>query len=134
MMHRFMLDTNVVSHVLRHPHGPAAGRFRAFGRGELCVSVIVAMELRFGAAKLGSQRLTAQIEAAASLCDILALDDSAIDIYATLRTALERAGTPIGPLDTLIAAHALALDLPLVTDNIREFSRVPNLRIENWLD
>jgi tRNA(fMet)-specific endonuclease VapC len=133
-MHRFMLDTNVVSHVLRHPDGPAARRFRAFGQGELCVSVIVAMELRFGAAKLGSPRLTAQIETAASLYDVLALDASAVDIYATLRTTLERAGTPIGPLDTLIAAHALALDLPLVTDNIREFSRVPNLKIENWLD
>lgn len=133
-MHRFMLDTNVVSHVLRHPDGPAARRFRLFGRGELCVSVIVAMELRFGAAKLGSPRLTAQIETAASLYDVLALDASAVDIYAALRTTLERAGTPIGPLDTLIAAHALALDLTLVTANVGEFSRVPNLKIENWLD
>ena len=92
------------------------------------------MELRFGAEKLVSQRLAEQIAIAASLYDILPLDAGAIGFYATLRAGLERAGTPIGALDTLIAAHALTLDLTLVTDNIREFSRVPNLRVENWLD
>jgi len=129
-----MLDTNVVSHVLRYPHAAAARKFRTFGNGELCISVIVALELRFGAIKLASQRLLEQIDMAATFYDILPFDAAMISPYAAIRTALERAGTPIGPLDTLIAAHALALDLPLVTDNIREFSRVPDLRVENWLD
>ena len=134
MTHHYMLDTNVVSNVLRYPNGAAARKFRSFDKGALSISVIVAMELRFGAEKLGSQRLAEQIAIAASLYDILPLDAGAIGFYATLRAGLERAGTPIGALDTLIAAHALALDLTLVTDNIREFSRVPNLRVENWLD
>ena len=75
-----------------------------------------------------------QIETAASLYDIMPLDHAVLSPYARIRVALEQAGTPIGPLETLISAHALALDLTLVTDNVREFSRVPDLRVENWLD
>ncbi len=134
MTYRYMLDTNIVSHVLRHPDGGAAARFRAFSRGELCISVVVALELRFGAEKIGSQRLLNQITAAATLYNIVPLDAGVADTYSVVRVALEKSGTPIGPLDTLIAAHALSLDLPLVTANIREFSRVPGLRVENWLD
>lgn len=134
MTHRYMLDTNIVSHVLRRPESSAAALFRQFRPGELCISIIVALELRFGAERIGSRRLIEQIEAAANLYDILPLDIGSAVAYAQTRAALERAGTPIGPLDTFIAAHALSLDLPLVTANIREFSRVPGLRVENWLD
>ncbi len=134
MTHRYMLDTNIVSHVLRRPDSAVGNKFRTFGVGELCISIIGAMELRFGAEKLGAERLLRQIEAAARLYDVLPLQKDVIADYTKMRTALERAGTPIGPLDTLIAAHALALDVTLVTDNVREFSRVPGLRIENWLD
>jgi tRNA(fMet)-specific endonuclease VapC len=134
MTHRYMLDTNIVSHVLRWPSSNAASRFRAFQPGELCISVIVACELRFGAEKVGSDRLLRQIEAAATLYDVLPLDAGVAESYAKLRVALERAGTPIGPMDQLIAAHALSLGATLVTDNVREFSRVADLHVENWLD
>jgi len=129
-----MLDTNIVSNVLRWPNGRAGVRIRTFARGELCISAIVAAELQFGAVKIGSQRLADQLRAAARLYDILPLDQGMVGAYGQLRTHLERAGTPIGPLDTLIAAHALTLDLTLVTANVREFTRVPGLRVENWLD
>lgn len=133
MTHNYMLDTNVVSNVLRYPTGAAALRLRSCRKGELSISAIVAAELQFGAAKIGSSRLVAQLAQAATLYDVLPFDISAIQIYGELRAGLERAGTPIGPLDTLIAAHALALDLTLVTANVREFSRVSGLRLENWL-
>lgn len=74
------------------------------------------------------------MNAASTLFDTLPLDDAVISHYCATRLALERIGKPIGPNDLFIAAHALALDLPLVTDNLREFSRVPGLRVENWLD
>lgn len=134
MTFRAMLDTNIVSNALRFPHGLAADRMTLDGELPICVSSIVAAELRFGARKLGSDRLDRQVEGILRTVQVLPFDKDAAAHYADLRTALERAGTPIGPLDMLIAAHALSLDLTLVTDNVREFSRVPNLRVENWLD
>lgn len=129
-----MLDTNIVSNMLRYPFGPAASRFLGFAKGQLSISLITEAELQFGAVKIGSARLLEQLKVAATLYDVLPLDRRAVESYARLRADLERVGTPIGPLDTLIAAHALSLDLILVTDNVREFSRVPGLRVENWLD
>lgn len=117
-----MLDTNVVSHALRNPHGSAATRFLTYKPGELCISVIVQAELRFGAAKIGSQRLMQQLDGAARLYDVLPLSVEVVDYYSNVRVALERAGTPIGANDLFIAAHALSLDVPLVTANVGEFS------------
>lgn len=134
MIYRAMLDTNVVSNALRFPNGKAAARMTEAGQAPVCVSVVVAAELYFGARKVGSDKLHAQIKGILETMDVLSIDEPVAHEYAEMRAYLERAGTPIGPYDLLIAAHALALDLTLVTDNIREFSRVPNLRVENWLD
>lgn len=130
-----MLDTNIVSDFVRNPRGRVAARINARGdTDDLGLSVIVASELRYGAARLGSPRLTDQVERTLAFFAVLPLEKPADIAYASIRFALEAAGTPIGSNDLWIAAHALSLDLTLVTANIREFSRVPNLRVENWLD
>ena len=102
-------------------------------RGEFGISIIVACELRYGAARRRSARLTSQLEAVLEGIDILPLDERADRHYAEIRTDLERIGRPIGNNDLLIAAHARALEATLVTHNTGEFSRVPGLAIENWL-
>jgi tRNA(fMet)-specific endonuclease VapC len=129
----FLLDTNIVSELVRHPHGPIAARIAAVGQDQVCTSIIVAAELRYGAAKRGSQRLSAQLDMVLGALDILAFEPPADRIYGELRVALERAGTPIGGNDLLIAAQGLALGHVVVTGNEREFARVADLRIENWL-
>jgi tRNA(fMet)-specific endonuclease VapC len=96
-------------------------------------SVIVACELRYGAAKRGSRRLTRQVEAVLGAMTIRPLESDIERVYASIRVALEKKGTPIGAHDMLIAAHARALDAVCVTDNVAEFRRVPALRVENWL-
>ncbi|MCL1464160.1 PIN domain-containing protein [Argonema galeatum] len=99
----------------------------------MCTSIIVVCELRFGAAKSGSLRLIQQLERIFEVLPILSLDSPVDRHYAAIRRHLEQAGTPISPNDLLIAAHALALNLTLVTANVREFGRVPALSLENWL-
>ena len=130
---RFLLDTNIVSNLIRDPQGRIAERIKIVGEREICTSIIVAAELRYGAAKKGSQRLTAQVEAVLAAIDILPFDSPADEIYGSIRTQLESAGTPIGGNDLIIAAQAVTLDLTLVSDNEREFARVAGLRVENWL-
>ena len=103
------------------------------GEANIRTSIVVAAELRFGAAKKGSQRLTTQLEAILAVMEVLPLGPPVDQIYGWLRAKLESAGMPIGGNDMLIAAHALASDCVLVTDNEREFSRVEGLSIENWL-
>ncbi len=132
-MERYLLDTNILSNAIRDPKGRIAVRIAQTGQLATCTSIIVAAELRFGAAKRGSPRLTARVAELLDTIDVVAFEPPADTVYADLRARLERAGSPIGANDLLIAAHALALDLTLVTANEREFSRVPDLRIENWL-
>ena len=134
MAHRFLLDTNIVSDVARFPQGVVADRIAEVGERHVCTSIVVAAELRYGAARRGSERLGERIEAVLSALAVLAFDDPADRYYAELRTHLERRGTPIGPNDMLIAAQALASDLTVVSANVGEFTRVPDLRVENWLD
>jgi tRNA(fMet)-specific endonuclease VapC len=129
----WLLDTNILSDLVRNPSGRVADHIRENGEANIHTSVIVAAELRFGAAKTGSERLTRQLEAILAVIDILPLATPADSRYDELRTKLEQAGTPIGGNDMLIAAHALASDCILVTDNEREFSCVEGLRLENWL-
>lgn len=128
-----MLDTNIVSSLVRDPRGPVARRVAEVGEERVCTSVIVAAELRYGAVKRGSQRLKAQLEAVLGALDVLPLEPPADAHYGELRARLEQAGQPIGPNDLLIAAQALALGCTVVTDNEREFSRVDGLPLENWL-
>ena len=130
---RYLLDTNILSDLARNPTGRIAQQIAAVGEETVCTSLIVSAELRFGARKKGSKRLSSQLEAILSVLDILPLEEPVDEHYAKLRLTLERAGTPIGGNDMLIAAHAMALDLTLVTANEREFSRVPGLEVENWL-
>ena len=134
MARRFLLDTNIVSNVARYPQGVVADRIAEVGERQVCTSVVVAAELRYGAARRRSERLSRRIEAVLSALDVLALDEPADRHYGELRTYLERCGTPIGPNDMLIAAQALAMDLIVVSANVDEFVRVPKLRVENWLD
>jgi len=133
-MPRFLLDTNAASEVIRHPHGPAATKLRAVGERNVCTSIIVSCELRFGALKKRSSQLMQKVDNFLNRIEVYPLDLGADRQYAALRDQLESAGTPISGNDMLIAAHALALDCVLVTANVREFRRVPNLVVENWLD
>ena len=130
---RYLLDTNIVSDMARHPNGPLARRVMLAGVERIGISVVVACEIRFGLVKRPQPRLARHIEQLLDHFSLLNLESPVEQHYADIRNALERAGTPIGPNDLLIAAHARALGLTLVTDNLREFSRVPGLAVENWL-
>lgn len=130
---RYLLDTNVLSDLVRRPRGLVAQAIARVGEARVCTSVVVSAELRFGAAKSQSRRLSEQVEAILSALDILPLQPPVDAHYARIRAALERDGKPIGPNDLLIAAHALSENLTLVTANVAEFSRVEGLRVENWL-
>lgn len=131
--YRYLLDTNIVSALVRDPHGPVTRHIARIGEDRVCTSIIVACGLRFGAAKKASEKLTEQLEQVLSALPILALGADADRRYGELRAALERDGMPIGANDMLIAAHALALGLVLVTDNVSEFQRVKGLKVKNWL-
>lgn len=130
---RYLLDTNVISDLVRNPQGRVAERIRKVGEAQVCTSIIVAAELRYGAAKKGSSRLTSQLDAVLAALEVLPFEAPADVHYGSLRFLLERAGKPIGANDLLIAAHALALGHTIVTDNEREFARVRGLQLENWL-
>lgn len=130
---RYLLDTNIVSDLVRNPQGRSAQRIRAVGETQVCTSIIVAAELRYGAAKKGSPRLTRQLEAVLAVLEVLPFEAPADVTYGELRARLEQAGLPIGGNDLLIAAQAVALDCAVVTDNEREFGRIEGLRSENWL-
>ncbi len=130
---RYMLDTNIVSDLVRNPHGVVFDRIAEVGGDAVCISIITAAELRYGCAKRGSTKLLHQVEAIMEGLDILPLDVPADTEYGGIRAELEAAGKPIGPNDLLIAAHAYALGSVLVTANVAEFSRVRGLKVENWL-
>ena len=129
----WLLDTNIVSVLIRDPFGPLALKLEAMGDNDVCTSIIVACELRFGAEKRRSASLAEAIETTLRGLNVQPLSEDADRHYARLRCELERKGTPIGQHDMLIAAHALALDATLVTANTGEFARVPDLKLENWL-
>ncbi|MCP4232295.1 MAG: type II toxin-antitoxin system VapC family toxin [Aestuariibacter sp.] len=130
---RYLLDTNILSDLVRQPQGAVASRIVQAGEETICTSIIVAAELRFGAEKSDSAKLTDRVDLILSAIEILALEAPADREYAKLRRYLARIGTPIGPNDMLIAAQALSSGLIVVTANTGEFSRVPGLNIENWL-
>jgi tRNA(fMet)-specific endonuclease VapC len=130
---RYLLDTNILSDLIRDPRGRVTERIRTVGQEQVCTSIIVAAELRYGAQKRTSPRLTAQLEAVLGALDVLPFETPADIAYGRLRASLERSGRPIGGNDLLIAAQAVALGHTIVTDNEREFGRVPGLRWENWL-
>ena len=129
-----MLDANTLSDLIRRPQGRIADRIAEVGEDRVVTSIVVACELRDGSAKRGSKRLTRQVEAVLGAIPVLPLEPGIDRHYAAIRSALERPGTPIGANDLLIAAHARTLRAVCVTANVAEFSRVPGLKVENWLD
>ncbi len=132
-MTRYLLDTNIISDVVRDPLGRARQQLLLVGGTDVCTSIVVAAELRYGLERGASLRTRQAVEGTLERLTILPLGRPADEAYGRLRVALEKAGTPIGANDLLIAAHALAAGCILVTDNEREFARVPGLTIENWL-
>lgn len=131
---RYLLDTNILSALIKRPSGTLARRISELGSEDFCTSIVVACELHYGVAKKGSPVLATKVDQLLANIDILPLGVDVDHHYAALRVALEGSGQPIGYNDLFIAAHALALGLTLITDNMREFSRVPGLLVENWLD
>ncbi|KAA9011633.1 MULTISPECIES: type II toxin-antitoxin system VapC family toxin [Sphingobium] len=128
-----MLDTNIVSDLVRHPQGAIYEKIVEIGADAVCVSIITAAELRYGCAKKGSARLLAQVEAILEGIEVLPFDMPADAEYGGIRAELEAAGQPIGPNDLLIAAHCYTLGFTLVTANDREFRRIRALPVENWI-
>jgi tRNA(fMet)-specific endonuclease VapC len=126
-----MLDTDISSYVIRRRPSSLAERFERHAT-ELCVSVITAAELRFGAQKAGRPELVELVEAYLARLAVLDWTNRVTFHYARVRAALERAGKPIGNLDLMIASHALTEDATVVTNNTRHFSSVPGLRVEGW--
>lgn len=133
MSARYLLDTNIVSDLVRHPRGVVADRIASVGERAVATSIIVAAELRYGAARKGSARLTQQLNIVLDALDVLPFEAPADSFYGDVRAALQKAGRSIGPNDLLIAAQALARDMIVVTANEGEFGRVSGLKIENWL-
>ena len=132
-MTRYMLDTNIISDLIRNPQGRAAKRIAKAGQDNICTSIVVAAELRYGCAKSGSERLLKAVEDLLGEINVLPLDVPADAEYGGIRSELEAAVKPIGSNDLLIAAHAYATGATIVTANTDEFKRVRGLTVENWL-
>ena len=132
----YMLDTNTLIYVLnaRPQHQAVLDQFNQHDPRNLCLSSITLAELRFGVEQ--SQRRDStqgKLNRVIAALGVAPFEERAARAYGSLRAHLQADGTPIDPLDTLIAGHALSLGMTLVTNNTREFSRVPGLRIENWI-
>lgn len=132
-MTRYLLDTNVISDLVRHPQGRAAKRIAEVGEAAVFTSIIVAAELRYGCAKNGSRRLLKAVEDLLTAIPVMPFDVPADTKYGEVRSGLEASGRPIGGNDLLIAAHALSIGATMVTANALEFGRIPGLDVENWL-
>lgn len=131
-----MLDTNTLVYVLNaRPHHQAViERFKREDPRDMVVSSITLAELRFGIEKSKRQQTSRQaLRRVLNVLNVIPFEARAAEEYGAVRARLEADGQPIGPLDTLIAAHAMSLNLTLVTHNTREFSRVGGLRVENWV-
>jgi len=131
-MARYLLDADTVSYALRG-QGLVADRILEHPPSEVCISSITLAELGFGAESKKSQKLRRAIRSFISDVAVVPFDEAAAERFAVVAAGLAKAGTPIGVLDTLVAAQALALGLTVVTNNTRHFGRVPGLKVENWL-
>ena len=132
-MTRYLLDTNIISDLLRNPRGKAAAQIAKVGEDNVCTSIIVAAELRYGCAKNGSKWLLETVEDLLGEITVLPFDVPADAEYGAIRSRLEAAGRPIGGNDLLIAAHAQSIGATVVTANTGEFKRVQGLKVENWI-
>jgi tRNA(fMet)-specific endonuclease VapC len=127
-----MLDTNIVSALMRDPQGPVPRHIARVGEDAICLSIITAAELRFGAEKAGSAALRERVAAVLARVPVLPFEMPADAAYARIRARLQAQGRLIGPNDLLIAAHAAAVGATIVTANAGEFRRVPDLAVEDW--
>lgn len=131
---KFLLDTNICIYIIKQKPLEVLHKFNTYQVGDIGISSLTVAELEFGVQK--SQYPAKNQQALAQFLlplEIVNFDYAAATIYGDIRARLEKQGTPIGSLDTLIAAHALSLQVILITNNIKEFSRVPNLKSENWV-
>ena len=128
---KFLLDTDSVSFALRG-QGGVGDRIRACRPSELCISAITLAELRYGADRKGSRKLHGLIDMFAASVVVAPFDEGAAAEFGRIGSLLANRGTPIGDFDVLIAAHAVALRCTLITNNVRHFSKVPGLSVENW--
>jgi tRNA(fMet)-specific endonuclease VapC len=129
----YLLDTNAISDLAANPSGRVAEKIAEVGVANVATSVIVSGEVAFGVEQKGSDRLQKRMALLMSSLDVRPLEQPADEHYGFLRAMFKKQGRPIGPNDLFIAAHALALNAVLVTANVKEFSRVPGLKVENWL-
>ena len=129
-----LLDTNTCIYIINNRPPNVLERFRKYKAGEVGISSIAASELAYGVAQSGSVKNRTALEMFLAPMQILPFDSQCLWFYADLRASLEKQGLSIGPMDTLIAAQALSIDGTLVTNNIKEFMRVPKLKLENWFE
>ncbi len=128
-----LLDTNICIYIINAKPPAVLARFQQYRLGDIGLCSVVAAELAFGVAQSGSARNREALDMFLAPLTILPFDAAAVWIYGDLRADLERRGTPIGSLDTMIAAHALSQHALLVTNNSREFAKVPGLQLDNWV-
>ena len=131
-MDRYLLDTNALSSLVHRPSGAVSQRILTLPKGALVTSPIVLCEVQFGLEKRNSAALNERVGRMLNAVEVLPFSPGFPEIYGKLRATLAAAGKPIGAMDLLIAAHALSEGVTLVTANLREFSRVPGLAVENW--
>ena len=129
-----LLDTNTCLYNINNRPPKVLDRFNAYKAGEIGISSIAASELAYGVAKSGSIKNRKALDMFLAPLQILPFDSQCLWFYADLRASLEKKGLSIGPMDSLIAAHALSINGTLVTNNLKEFSRVPQLKLENWFE
>ena len=129
-----LLDTNTCNYIINNRPPNVLERFRKYKAGEVGISSIAASELAYGVAKSGSVKNRKALDMFLAPLQILPFDSQCLWFYADLRASLEKQGLSIGPMDTLIAAQALSIDGTLVTNNIKEFMRVPQLKLDNWFE
>jgi len=131
----WLLDTNICIALIKQRPPELLGKLQKHKPGDVAISSITLAELRFGISKSNqSERNRAALEQFLIPLEVLPFDEAAAEAYGSIRATLEINGTPIGPLDTLIAGHALSVKAAVVTNNVREFSRVEGLRVENWIN
>lgn len=129
----YLLDTNICIYIINHKPVQVFERFSAIDINEVCISNISVAELAFGVEKSGSNKNKVALEKFLSPLTVLAYPNNAIWHYAKLRYELQSKGQLIGGLDMLIASHAIALNATLITNNTKEFERIPNLLLANWV-
>jgi tRNA(fMet)-specific endonuclease VapC len=129
-----LLDTNTCIYIINNRPPNVLEKFCKYKAGEVGISSIAASELAYGVAKSGSLKNRKALEMFLAPLQILPFDSQCLWFYADLRASLEKQGLSIGPMDTLIAAHALSMEGTLVTNNVKEFVRVPKLKLENWFE